>query len=211
MGVGASVGLPALGSSAELVAFTLYTDGPGESGLLIVAEVHFLENPKPVGFLAVEMDFEHDLIRAVLGVELRLSDFKKNAPSWLNRIPVLTGTFFFTNDPLTFALGHLVDQRTWFQIQWKQNLFAVRTSFTVGACFEYVEDQVYGFGFVLRGEGGINASIVRAEYYAGLGVSFQLLVTGSHDYGLDRVDQALRTAGGEGEPSPLLVTVTPAR
>ena len=33
--------------------------------------------------------------------------------------------------------------------------------------------------------GGINASIVRAEYYAGLGVSFQLLVTGSHDYGLE--------------------------
>ena len=186
VGLGASIGLPALGSSAELIAFALYTnEGADESGLLIVAEVHFLENPKPVGFLAVEMDFERDLIRAVLGVELRLSDFKKNAPSWLNRIGVLSGTFFFTNDPLTFALGHLADQRTWFQIQWGQNLFAVRSSFTVAACFEYVEDQLYGFGFVLRGEGGIGGGRVRAEYYAGLGVAFQLLTTGSHDYGLE--------------------------
>ena len=185
LGAGVSIAVPGLGATAELVTFGLYTNGPDESGLLIVAEVRFLKNPKPVGFLAVEMDFERDLIRAVLGVELRLSDFVKNAPSWLSRIPVLTGTFFFANEPLTFALGRLLDQRTWFQIQWRQNLFAVRTSFIVGACFEYVEDQLYGFGFVLRGEGGINAGIVRAEYYAGMGVSFQLLTTGSHDYGLE--------------------------
>ncbi|OMP65725.1 zinc-dependent alcohol dehydrogenase [Domibacillus epiphyticus] len=31
----------------------------------------------------------------------------------------------------------------------------------------------------------------------------------SHNYGLQQVDQALKTAGGEGEPSPLLVTVSP--
>lgn len=31
----------------------------------------------------------------------------------------------------------------------------------------------------------------------------------SHNYGLNQVDQALKTAGGEGEPSPLLVTVSP--
>jgi threonine dehydrogenase-like Zn-dependent dehydrogenase len=38
---------------------------------------------------------------------------------------------------------------------------------------------------------------------------FPLSLLNSHNYGLDQVDLALKTAGGEGEPSPLLVTVTP--
>jgi threonine dehydrogenase-like Zn-dependent dehydrogenase len=38
---------------------------------------------------------------------------------------------------------------------------------------------------------------------------FPLSTMNSHNYGLYEVDQALRTAGGEGEPSPLLVTVSP--
>ncbi|MFC3882227.1 zinc-binding dehydrogenase [Bacillus songklensis] len=38
---------------------------------------------------------------------------------------------------------------------------------------------------------------------------FPLSKMHSHNYGLNQVDQALKTAGGEGEPSPLLVTVSP--
>ncbi|SMQ74168.1 Threonine dehydrogenase [Bacillus sp. OV166] len=38
---------------------------------------------------------------------------------------------------------------------------------------------------------------------------FPLSKLNSHNYRLDQVDLALKTAGGEGEPSPLLVTVTP--
>jgi threonine dehydrogenase-like Zn-dependent dehydrogenase len=38
---------------------------------------------------------------------------------------------------------------------------------------------------------------------------FPLSKLNSHNYRLDQVDLALKTAGGEGEPSPLLVTVSP--
>ena len=38
---------------------------------------------------------------------------------------------------------------------------------------------------------------------------FPLSLLNSHNYRLDQVDLALKTAGGEGEPGPLLVTVTP--
>lgn len=39
--------------------------------------------------------------------------------------------------------------------------------------------------------------------------TFPLNKMHSHNYGLHQVDEALKTAGGEGEPSPLLVTVSP--
>ncbi|TBL81229.1 zinc-dependent alcohol dehydrogenase [Paenibacillus thalictri] len=40
---------------------------------------------------------------------------------------------------------------------------------------------------------------------------FPLGIMNSHDYALEETDMALKTAGGEGEPSPLLVTVSPGK
>lgn len=40
---------------------------------------------------------------------------------------------------------------------------------------------------------------------------FPLSIMNSHDYPLEETDMALRTAGGEGEPNPLLVTVSPGK
>ncbi|WP_338448731.1 zinc-binding dehydrogenase [Niallia oryzisoli] len=58
---------------------------------------------------------------------------------------------------------------------------------------------------------------VRGHSYESVQMATELISSGrfplsklnSHNYRLDQVDLALRTAGGEGEPSPLLVTVTP--
>lgn len=41
------------------------------------------------------------------------------------------------------------------------------------------------------------------------GSKFQLEMMNSHNYSLKDTDLALRTAGGEGEPSPLLVNRVP--
>jgi len=38
---------------------------------------------------------------------------------------------------------------------------------------------------------------------------FPIHIMNSHNYPLEKTDEALKTAGGEGEPSPLLVTVSP--
>jgi threonine dehydrogenase-like Zn-dependent dehydrogenase len=58
---------------------------------------------------------------------------------------------------------------------------------------------------------------VRGHSYQSVKMATEFIATGkfplsklnSHNFGLEQVDQALKTAGGEGEPSPLLVTVSP--
>ena len=67
---------------------------------------------------------------AVLGVELRLSDFVKQAPDWMDHIGALTGTVFIGNHPPTFAIGHLADQKTWLLLHLDYDLW-VRTFFEI--------------------------------------------------------------------------------
>ncbi|PWT96224.1 MAG: alcohol dehydrogenase [Bacteroidetes bacterium] len=63
----------------------------------------------------------------------------------------------------------------------------------------------------------LNIKGVRGHSYQSVKMATEFIASGrfplsklnSHNYRLDQVDQALKTAGGEGEPSPLLVTVSP--
>jgi len=180
-GLGASISFPGFGTVAELGAFALYVRGPDEDELLIVVEIRLLHNPHPIGYLAIEYAFKEDLWHGVLGVELRVSDFVKDAPDWMNHIGGLTGTLFVGNDPGTFAIGRLADQKTWLLLHLDYDLW-VRTFFEFGLCLEFVSHGPHGVGFFMRVEGGINAGIVRVVYHAGFGFSFSVLSTGSHDY-----------------------------
>jgi hypothetical protein len=191
-GLGASVSFPGLDSTCELTVFVLFVTGADEHALLIVVEVRLLHNPKPVGYLAVEYDFRHDQWRGVLGVDLRLSDFDKHAPDWMDQIGALTGTVFIGNHPPTFAIGRLADQRTWLLLHLDYDLW-VRSFFEMGLCLEFVKKGPHGVGFFIRIEGGINAGIVRVVYHAGFGFSFAVFSTGSHDYAAEVwIEAALR-------------------
>lgn len=63
----------------------------------------------------------------------------------------------------------------------------------------------------------LNIKGVRGHSYQSVKMATEFIASGrfplsklnSHNYRLDQVNLALKTAGGEGEPSPLLVTVTP--
>lgn len=180
-GLGASVSFAGFGTIAELAAFVLYVGGPDEQALLIVIEIRLLHNPHAIGYLAIELDFNRGLWRGVLGVELRLSDFVTGAPAWLNNIGRLTGTLFIGNDPGTFAIGRLADQRTWLALRFDWDVW-VRTFFEAGLCLEFVSGGPNGVGFFIRIEGGINAGIVKVVYHAGFGFSFAVFATASHDY-----------------------------
>ncbi len=191
-GAGASISFPGFDSTCELTAFVLFVSGADEHAFLIVVEVRLLHNPKPVGYLAVEYDFRHDEWRGVLGVELRLSDFEKNAPDWMDHVGSLTGTVFIGNHPPTFAIGHLDDQKTWLLLHLDYDLW-VRSFFEMGLCLEFVRKGPHGVGFFIRIEGGINAGIVRVVYHAGFGFSFEVFSTGSHDYAAEVfIEAALR-------------------
>jgi hypothetical protein len=181
VGIGASVSLAGCGSVFELGAFILFVYSPDEKALLIVVEVRLLHGPKPIGYLAIELDFEHGLYHGVLGVALELSTFVDDAPDWLDSIGQLTGTLYVGNQPGTFAIGRLADQRSWLTLAFDWEIWLV-SHFGVGLCIEYVDGGPRGFGFFIRAEGGIDAGIVKVKYYAGLGLSLSFLDTASNDY-----------------------------
>jgi hypothetical protein len=183
VGIGASVSLAGCGSVFELGAFILFVYSPDEKALLIVVEVRLLNSPKPIGYLAIELDFQHGLYHGVLGVQLELSNFVDDTPDWLDSIGQLTGTLYVGNQPGTFAIGRLADQRSWLTLSFQWEVWLI-THFAVGLCIEYVDGGPRGFAFFIRADGGIDAGIVQVKYYAGLGLSLSFLDTASNDYAI---------------------------
>ncbi|MDQ3136264.1 MAG: hypothetical protein M3Q93_01590, partial [Gemmatimonadota bacterium] len=183
LGVGCNGSFAKMGAAIELGVFVLYVTGPDEQGLLIVIEVMLLSSPKPVGYLAIEWDIKNGRFSGVLGVELTVGNFVEDAPEFLNAIAKLTGTLFFSNDPPTFAIGRLADERTWLQVRVDIDLF-VRAFILIGACLEIVDGGPKGCGLVVRIEGQINGGIVQVRYHAGLGFLLASFSTGSVDYSL---------------------------
>lgn len=181
LGIGASISLAGCGSVFELGAFVLFVYSPDEKALLIVVEVRLLNGPKPIGYLAIELDFQNGIYHGVLGVALKISTFVDDSPDWLDSIGQLTGTLYVGNQPGTFAIGRLADQRSWLTIAFDWEIWLV-THFGIGLCIEYVDGGPRGFGFFVRVEGGIDAGIVQVKYYAGLGLSLSFLDTASNDY-----------------------------
>lgn len=180
-GLGAAISFSGMGDVVQLSAFILFVYGPDEKVLLIVIEIRLGQNPRAIGYLAVELDFGRGTYKGVLGVRLLLSDFISGAPEWLANIGQLTGTLFIGNDPGTFAIGRLADQRTWLTLHLEWDFFA-RAFFEAGLCIEIVSGGPKGFGTFIRIEGGIDAGIVQLQYHAGFGFSFEVFATASNDF-----------------------------
>ena len=184
LGVGASASLPGLGKVIELTVFGLLLRGPTEKGLLVVAEVFALGNKKPFGYAALEIDQHNDRISALIGVDVRLGTFVKDAPDWMDGIGALTGTLFISNDPCTFAIGRLADQNTWLQMRFGVDLW-LQSALVIGFCFERVEGGPNGFALTVRVEGGIGKKgVIRLSYNAGWTLMAVVFSTGSTDYAL---------------------------
>lgn len=184
LGVGASASLPGLGKVVELTLFALVVRGPTEKGLLVVAEVRALGSNKPFGYAAVEIDQRNDRWSALVGVDVRLSTFVKQAPAWMDGIGALTGTLFMSNDPPTFAIGRLADQNTWLGIRFGVDLW-LEAAVVIAFCFERVEGGPNGFALCVRVEGGIGKKgVVRLSYNVGWSLMVVVFSTGSTDYAM---------------------------
>ncbi|WAH35289.1 zinc-dependent alcohol dehydrogenase [Alicyclobacillus dauci] len=70
-------------------------------------------------------------------------------------------------------------------------------------------DVIYEKSLTVKGVRGHSYHSVKMAIDFVASGKFPLRVMNSHDYGLCDTDLALRTAGGQGEPNPLLVTVSP--
>jgi hypothetical protein len=183
LGIGLSASFAGLGKICEFSIFVLGVAGPDENGFMFVGEVLLLSNPKGVGYLVVEWDGKNDRFSLLAGVELTIDKFLKDAPSWSKNIGKLTGTMFICNDPGTFAIGRLADEKTWLTLKFDFDLW-LRAFVQFSYCMEFVEDGPNGIGYVQRIEGGINAGIVRVTYNAGFGIVMATFSTGSTDYAL---------------------------
>lgn len=184
LGIGVSASIAGIGKVLELGVFVLVVTGDDERGFLIVGEVRSGQNPNPLGFFAVEWDGKNDRISVVIGVEIKIRNFLKDAPEWTDNIGRLSGTLFFGNDPGTFAIGRLADQRTWLGLRFDIDFLVFRTFIQFGFCFEFVDrpEGPRGGGLVVRMEGGMNAGIVKLTYNLGFGFVIAWFVTGSTDY-----------------------------
>lgn len=181
-GIGVGASIAQLGKVVELGLFVLGLGGPVEGGVLIVAELRLLSSPKPVGYAAIEWDGKNDRFSLLVGVDLKLDTFIKGVPAWIASIAKLTGTLYISNDPATFAIGRLADQRSWLSITFNWDIW-VRTYVQIGLCIEIVGNGgPKGFGVLARVEGGINAGVVKVTYGAGISFVVEVFTTGSSDY-----------------------------
>jgi hypothetical protein len=180
-GIGAGASIYGLGKALELSVFVLGLGGPTEGGVLVVGEVFLLSSTQPLGYLAVEWDGKNNRFSLVIGVDLRLSMFVDDAPDWMDDVAKLSGTMFISNDPGTFAIGRLSDQRTWLGLRFDYDLW-LQTFILFGVCIEVVDGGPKGFGLVVRIEGGINAGVLKLTYNAGIGVTVVVFTTGSSDF-----------------------------
>ncbi len=184
LGFGASASLPGLGKVIELTVFGLLVRGDNEQGLFVVAEVFALGNTKPFGYAALEIDQHNDRVSALIGVDVRVGTFVKDAPAWMNNVGALTGTLFISNDPCTFAIGRLADQNTWLGIRFGVDLW-LQSAVVIGFCFERVEGGPNGFALTARVEGAIGKKgVVRLSYNVGWTLLMVTFSTGSTDYAL---------------------------
>lgn len=184
LGVGASASLAGLGKVVELSAFVLVVRGPAEQGVLVVAEVFALASTRPFGYAVVEVDSHNDRVSVLIGVDVRVGTFVKNAPAWMNDVGAVTGTLFISNDPCTFAIGRLADSATWLGLRFDVDLW-LKASLVIAFCVEHVEGGPNGFGLTARIEGGIGKKgVVRLSYDAGFTMVMTSFSTGSTDYAL---------------------------
>ena len=120
----------------------------------------------------------------MVGVDVRLSTFVKQAPAWMDGIGALTGTLFISNDPSTFAIGRLADQNTWLGVRFGVDLW-LQSAVVIAFCFERVEGGPNGFALCVRVEGGIGKKgVVRLSYNVGWSLLVVVFSTGSTDYAM---------------------------
>lgn len=169
-GLGAGLTLP-VGKAIILDVFLFFSKSPEETSLMVALEVYILKSQKPVGYGAIEFDFDHDRWGFMVGVNLRMDDILGFSIPVVSRLASLTGSLYAGNKPGTFAIGQLNDQATWLTLQLSVKSF-IEMGLKVAFCIQLVDmpDGPRGFGLVISSKGGANFGIGRTQIYATFGL-----------------------------------------
>jgi hypothetical protein len=185
LGVGAGFSLNGAGALVHLNVFIFYSKSAADNGVLVVGDVLLMKNPKPIGFLAFEYDFDTEKFSAMLGINLTVADLASgNAPDWVKNLAPLTGNLYAGNQPYTFAIGQLADQTTWLNLQVNVD-FWVTAKLFVGTCLQVVDGGPKGIGLVLTLSAGSNWGIGKFVVWGTFGFIVGTWKTGSDSMGAE--------------------------
>jgi len=184
MGMGGAFSLTSCGSVFRINIFAFYSQGDTERGFLVVGELFLLKNPKPLAFVAIELDLDTNKFGVLVGVNLKLTDFVSagaHVPNWMNNLVSITGNLYFGNQPWTLALGQLADTSTWPSVSVKFGKFALVCSL----CFEAIEGRHTGFGVLITLTFNLDWGFGPVSLYGSAGLAFGCWKTGSDVAGFE--------------------------
>jgi hypothetical protein len=182
-GVGCSFSLNSCGKAMKLDLFIFFSKSKADTGLLIVGDLFILQDPKPIAFVAVEYDVAKEKFGVMIGVDLTLADFASGAPPWLGAS--LTGTLYFGNQPWSFAIGQLADQRSWLSIHASWNAWLLQASFQLGVCIQVVDGGPKGFGVLFTASASADWGIGSFVLFGSFGFIVGTWKTGSDTAGAE--------------------------
>ena len=171
--------------------FVLLSQSEEERGLLAVGELFLLKNPKPIAFVAAEVNLDTGKFGILAGLNLNLADFvgaKANIPDWMKNLVSITGNIYFGNQPWMVALGQLADQRTWPSVQVKFHKHVIINldfDFVLAVCFQWVDGGPKGFGVVFSLTAGATWGIGQVNFFGSIGFMIGNWKTGSDATGAE--------------------------
>ncbi|MGE0398275.1 MAG: hypothetical protein AB7T06_16345 [Kofleriaceae bacterium] len=181
VGIGLGLNFTAFAEACQLDSFimVLHDEGEDASVLYLSGDVYLLNNPKPIAYLAVEVDLDNlPNFSALLGVDIGPDQFVTDPPEWLREVARITATIFVGTDPGTFAIGRLDDPKTWATLRIREEVFGTEGWFEVQLCLELSRDAE-GFAFAMRFGGTSEISIFHFDFYVGLGFIIATFKTGA--------------------------------
>jgi hypothetical protein len=148
------LGLKFGGSNAVTIdGFFLYLHAPSMKSFLAALEV-YLGSKKPIAYGVLEVEGDHwsTLIGLAIGIENAVG---RKIPFFDDAMG-LTGTFYATNQPATFAIGRLNDTSSWLALRIGGDLWVFKVRLFIGVCLELVDVP-----------GGSHVIAFRAEFSGG--------------------------------------------
>jgi len=192
LAVGVALGLSfnSTGQLFHIGAFVMVTHNETDTGVLVVGDLYLLKNPDPIGFVAFDYDSATGTWGVMIGISFGLDKFVGGGtiPSWISDLAKLTGTVFFGNNPGTFAMGQLSDQRSWMGISLSAKWLKLKAR--IAACLQVVDGGPKGFGVLASFTGGDDWGIGKFQVYGGIGFIWGTWKTGSDASGVHAWAQA---------------------
>jgi hypothetical protein len=146
--------------SITIDAFFLYINSPAVTGFLAALQIFAFKAKKPIAYAVVEIEGDHWSVLA--GVSIGLENVTGQKVPLLGDALGLTGTIYATNQPSTFAIGHVNDTSSWLALHVGGDLWIFKIAFFAGVCLEIVDvpEGPRAFGMRASISGGSKLSVL---------------------------------------------------